>query len=100
MFVLPDPSYPTGVETLTTGADRSWPDASTYNGELAVKIRNRHSAAITLTVRTLSKPEADSTLVVAADETANLAVRKINSVTLSGPLDVFTVKVRNLEMLS
>ena len=35
-----------------------------------------------------------------ANSTLDLAVRRISAVTLTGALDVFTVKVRNLEMIS
>lgn len=99
MLTLPDSTVPTGVQTLASGASRSFPDAATFDGELAVALRNRHSDDIELTVRTLGKPETDSTVTVLANSTLSLAVRQIKSVTLAGPLDIFTVKVRHLEML-
>ena len=39
MLSLPDSSFPTGVETLAIGADKVWPIAASFNGELAVKLR-------------------------------------------------------------
>jgi len=95
-----DVSIPRGIAPYAAAAPVAWPPEDTYDGEIAVKVRNRHTAAVTLTVRTFDDPDTDSTLVVAAAETVELLMRKIDHATnLAGALDIFTARVKGMPIL-
>lgn len=95
-----DAAVPRGIVTFAAAAGVAWPPSDTYDGEVAVKVRNRHTSAVTLIVRTFDEPGTDSTLVVAAAETVEILLRKItHTADLDGPLDVFTTRVKGMPIL-